>query len=142
MHNIPVPEDVNGWPDPTSWLLWAQLFIAHLKRYEITKALLFVDNAEVHCLLCMLEILINAGVRVVGFIPNASGLQQPCNVEGLGKTKPLTERRVRDAVVLLHQNNFAKSYERACRHLELAPAALEAGGSIIAGGFKKTGLLP
>lgn len=132
----------NGWPDATSWLIFANQFVAHMKQQKLKKALLFVDNAETHSLLCALELFIANNVHVVGFIPNASGFQQPCDLDGFGKIKPATEAEARKENILLSQTNIAKYFEKACRRMAASPSGIAAGGSIIAGGFKSAGLVP
>jgi hypothetical protein len=77
----------NGWPDEVSFILWCQKFVEHLEARGLKKALLYCDNAALHCNKTALAILARAKVRVIGLIPGCTGWMQPLDVGFFGPLK-------------------------------------------------------
>jgi hypothetical protein len=64
------------------------MFIEHMKKQGLMKALLHSDNAHVHSDVKTMDFLLRLTARLCGFIPSATGLQQPCDVRNLASSRP------------------------------------------------------
>jgi len=130
----------NGWPDATSFSIFLDVLIAHMKKLKIKKILLFCDNADVHCSLSIVAKCKANNIALIGFIPQATGYMQPADLCGFGLTKPVMEMLARRANVLLLQTNVAHYYEKAMEHLVRGAGVY--GGSFMGPGFRSAGLVP
>ena len=130
----------NGWPDDTSFSLFLDILIAHMKKHKLMKILLYCDNADVHCSLSIVTKCRANNITLVGFIPQATGYMQPADLCGFGLTKPVMEMLARRARALLSQTNVAHYFEKAMEHL--IRGAGDYGGSFMGPGFRSAGLVP
>ena len=131
----------NGWPDVTSNLLWLDLFIEHMKRNDLSKALLFVDGARENANLAFLEKCIANKITLVSLLPGATGVQQPAD-QLFGPLQNSVQLLARNDGVLLSYTNVAKFWERAVLKMSAKTANAERGGTIFGGAFERCFLVP
>jgi len=130
----------NGWPDDETFLIWAHMVLAHKKKHNLDKMLIFVDNAAIHFNDKVAALFAANKIMLVGLIPSSTGYTQPLDRCHFGCVKPALEGLCRADNEVLTEFNVAKYYERACKQLE--DNARKQGKSILSAGFKLAGIVP
>lgn len=130
----------NGWPDNTTFVLMIHEMGKYMKTHGLTKALLLMDNADVHLQAAALAAMRQYNIRVYTLIPQSTGYTQPLDVCFFGGLQKSVYSRASEDNVILSEDNIAKYVEDAVAEMEKSAAA--AGKSILTSAFKKAGVYP
>lgn len=129
-----------GWATPGTYFRWAQMFVAHLKKHGIKKALLYADNADIHINEETCKLFLENGVTCVGLMPGATHKHQPWDVCGIQNVKEKMRGWAKCNKVPYTKVNVMRIFA-ACFSEVVASRAKE-GKSMLQAGFLKTGLVP
>jgi hypothetical protein len=130
----------NGWPDETSWRIFAKRYVKQMKDRGLEKSILFCDNADLHMDPVVNAIFIENKVTLLGLVKSGTGFQQPLDVDFFGQLKPLAVKIAGEMGIVPCDDNLAMLFERAMERIE--QRATQKGTSALASGFKKPGLHP
>ena len=130
----------NGWADESTFWHWAEMVVRIKKERNLEKLLIFVDNAAIHTNIDVAALFVENKIELFGLIPSATGYQQPLDVCFFGGFKPKVE-------AIATQNSTLRTYASMAGLSKLAidemvATATANGTSVLAQGFKMTGIYP
>ena len=129
----------NGWPDKETMRCWGKMVVDEMKKRKLTKLLIFVDNAEIHCDTELAALFRHNKITLCGLIPSATGFQQPCD-----KYFPLLKIKIPTIAMEYKRIQSIKTIAgivaRAMNEIEAA--ATKAGRSVGGPMFAECGIFP
>jgi hypothetical protein len=134
----------DGWPDETTWAMWAHMLIAEKKKRGLAKMLIFVDNHAAHTDPVVTSMLAKENILLFGLLPACTGRQQPLDLKFFGPLKQCYRKLAVEMGEALTDFSVARLVEAAVQKME--KKAADKGGpggcSILAPGFRDAGLVP
>jgi hypothetical protein len=130
----------NGWPTAGTYFRWAHMFVAHMKKHGIKKALLYCDNADIHINQEINKFLLEHNVCAVGLIKAGSHKHQPLDVSGIQNIKTKL-RSYAKGIGLPYKKEHVMRIFRGAMDMVIADRRNE-GKWLLQAGFLKTGLVP
>ena len=129
-----------GWATTGTYFKFAQMFIEHMKKNGIAKALLYSDNADIHINQEINEMLVKASVTAVGLMRAATHKHQPLDIGGIQNIKKKMRPWAKKNRVPYKKENVMQIFGAAFD--EVIKARRQEGKSFLQLAFLRTGLWP
>ena len=130
----------NGWPDQSTLRHWGKLMIKTKNERALEKMLIFVDNAAIHCDLELCAELAANKIVLLGLVPSSTSKTQPLDKAFFGSIKAKFPGMASKKGLVRSYATVATIFEMCLD--EMDASAFKAGSSVLASGFRQTGLWP